>query len=82
MAYSLVLGGALGNFVDRLHLSYVIDFIDWYVIYDGRPLHWPTFNVADAAISSGVGMLILDMFLTRENTDADGEPDPAHCATD
>jgi signal peptidase II len=76
IGFSLVLGGALGNFADRLHLNYVIDFIDWYVIYDGRPLHWPTFNVADAAISTGVGMLMLDMFLTRENTDAAEQPGP------
>ncbi len=53
---SLVFGGAIGNFIDRLHLSYVVDFIDWYV---GR-YHWPTFNVADAAITSGVGLLLLD----------------------
>ena len=53
---SLVFGGAVGNFIDRLHQSYVIDFIDWYV---GR-YHWPTFNVADAAITTGVGLLLLD----------------------
>jgi signal peptidase II len=55
-AMSLVFGGAIGNFIDRLHLSYVIDFIDWYV---GKS-HWPTFNFADAAISTGVGLLILE----------------------
>jgi signal peptidase II len=53
---SLVFGGAIGNFIDRLHQSYVIDFIDWYV---GR-YHWPTFNVADAAITTGVGLLLAD----------------------
>jgi signal peptidase II len=56
LALALVFGGAIGNFIDRLHLSYVIDFIDWYV----GSTHWPTFNVADAAISSGVGLLILE----------------------
>jgi signal peptidase II len=56
VSLSLVFGGAIGNFIDRLHLSYVIDFIDWYV----GSTHWPTFNVADAAISSGVGLLILE----------------------
>lgn len=50
---SLIFGGAVGNFVDRLHLNYVIDFIDWYV----GQAHWPTFNVADAAITSGVILL-------------------------
>lgn len=56
---SLVFGGAIGNFIDRLHQSYVIDFIDWYV---GRH-HWPTFNVADAAITAGVGLLLSDWVL-------------------
>jgi signal peptidase II len=58
------MGGAIGNFIDRLHLAYVIDFIDWYV---GRT-HWPTFNFADAAITSGVGLLIVDMFAQPEKT--------------
>ena len=53
---SLVFGGAIGNFIDRLHLSYVIDFIDWYV----GSAHWPTFNVADSAISCGVGLMVLE----------------------
>lgn len=53
---SLVFGGAIGNLIDRLHLSYVIDFIDWYV----GTYHWPTFNFADAAISCGVGLLVIE----------------------
>ncbi len=64
VALSLVMGGAIGNFIDRLHLAYVIDFVDWYV---GRT-HWPTFNFADAAITSGVGLLIVDMFAQPEKT--------------
>ncbi len=58
IALSLVFGGALGNFVDRIHLSYVIDFIDWYL----APIQyrWPTFNVADSAISTGVVLLMLE----------------------
>jgi signal peptidase II len=53
---ALVLGGALGNLVDRLRLGYVVDFIsvhyrDWY---------FPTFNVADAAISVGAALILLD----------------------
>lgn len=55
VSLSLVFGGAIGNFIDRLHLSYVIDFIDWYV----GTSHWPTFNVADAAITTGVGLLVV-----------------------
>lgn len=57
IALSLICGGALGNLIDRIYLGYVIDFIDWYV---GRA-HWPTFNVADAAISVGVGLIGLNM---------------------
>lgn len=53
----LVLGGAVGNFIDRIRFGYVIDFLDFYV----GASHWPAFNVADIAISVGVGLLILDM---------------------
>jgi signal peptidase II len=56
VALALVFGGALGNLVDRLHLTYVIDFIDWHV----GDAHWPTFNVADAGITVGVGLLMLE----------------------
>ena len=56
LALSLVLGGAIGNLVDRLRLGYVIDFID--VHYQGW--HWPAFNIADAAITLGVILLIVD----------------------
>lgn len=55
ISLSLVFGGAIGNFMDRLHLNYVIDFIDWYV----GAKHWPTFNVADSAITSGVALLMI-----------------------
>ena len=55
VALAMLLAGAVGNFVDRLARSYVIDFIDWYV---GR-YHWPTFNVADSLIVVGVAMLLL-----------------------
>lgn len=51
----LVLGGAVGNILDRVRLGYVVDFIDVYV----RNYHWHTFNVADSAISVGVGLILL-----------------------
>jgi signal peptidase II len=58
LALSLVLAGAVGNFVDRMARGYVVDFVDWHWWY--RPdLYWPTFNVADAMIVVGVAMLIL-----------------------
>jgi signal peptidase II len=55
---SLVLGGALGNLVDRVRLGEVIDFLDvhWY------RHHWPAFNVADIAICVGVGLLLLGLW--------------------
>jgi signal peptidase II len=62
VALALVLGGAIGNFIDRARLTYVIDFIDWHWY---RDFTWPTFNIADAGISVGVGLLILDMFLYK-----------------
>ena len=54
-ALSLILGGALGNVVDRLRFGYVVDFLDVYY----QQWHWPTFNVADSAITVGVVILLL-----------------------
>ncbi len=58
-ALALVFGGAVGNFLDRVRLGYVIDFIDWHW-YNAAT--WPTFNVADAGITVGVALLFIDMF--------------------
>ena len=58
----LVLGGALGNFVDRIRYSYVIDFIHAHMAWGGKDHSWPTFNVADIAICVGVGLIAIDMF--------------------
>jgi lipoprotein signal peptidase len=58
----LVLGGALGNFVDRIRYSYVIDFIHAHMSWGGKDHSWPTFNVADIAICVGVGLIAIDMF--------------------
>ncbi len=58
-ALALVLGGALGNFTDRLLRGYVVDFLDFH--WRNQPgMRWPTFNVADIAISVGVALLLLD----------------------
>lgn len=56
MALGLVLGGAIGNVIDRLLYGHVVDFLDFYV----GQWHWPTFNVADSAITIGVAILIID----------------------
>ncbi len=55
-ALSLILGGALGNVVDRLLYGHVIDFLDFHF----RGWHWPAFNVADSAITCGAILLIID----------------------
>jgi len=62
----LVLGGALGNLVDRILYGWVIDFIDCYTKVGADEKHWPTFNVADIAICVGVGLMAVDMFTSRE----------------
>jgi signal peptidase II len=64
LSLSLILGGAVGNLVDRLRLGEVIDFILLHY-YD---LHWPAFNVADSAISIGVVLLIIQM-IRQKSTD-------------
>jgi signal peptidase II len=61
----LVLGGALGNVLDRIRYGHVIDFIDAHVVYKGVDHHWPTFNVADIAICVGVGLMAIDMFTSK-----------------
>jgi signal peptidase II len=58
-ALGLVLGGAVGNLIDRLYYGMVVDFLD---VHAG-PYHWPAFNVADSAISVGVSLMILEMLL-------------------
>lgn len=55
-AFSLVLGGAIGNLIDRVRLGYVVDFIEIYY----NQYSWPTFNIADSAITVGVIILIVD----------------------
>lgn len=58
----LILGGAIGNLIDRFRFGYVVDFLDFYVVVGGVERHWPAFNVADSAICVGIGLLMLDMF--------------------
>jgi signal peptidase II len=65
-ALSLVLGGALGNLVDRLRLGYVVDFIHVY----WKRYQWPDFNVADSAITVGVALLIVDILRSPQSDDA------------
>jgi len=58
VALSLVFGGAIGNYIDRIRFGYVVDFLDFYIpdVYT-----WPAFNVADIAIVVGVGFILLEI---------------------
>jgi signal peptidase II len=56
-ALALILGGAIGNLSDRLAYGYVVDFLEFYF----RAYHWPSFNIADSAITIGVALLALEI---------------------
>jgi signal peptidase II len=75
LALALILGGAVGNFIDRVAIGYVVDFVDWHARLFGRVRHWPTFNIADAGITIGVVLLALDLFPRRTRTEAAGGGD-------
>ena len=67
LSLGLIIGGAIGNLIDRIQLGYVEDFVDVVI----RDWHYPAFNVADSAISVGVVLLLLDgiaQALKREDT--------------
>ena len=69
VALALVLGGAVGNALDRLLRGYVIDFIDWHWFdpnWMHPSLHWPTFNVADSGITVGLAMLFAEMLFVKK----------------
>ena len=63
LGLTLVIGGAIGNLIDRVMMGYVLDFIDVY----WRGWHFWVFNVADAAITVGAALLILDMLLVNRH---------------
>jgi len=67
IAFALIGGGAVGNLIDRVRFGEVVDFIDWYY----RTYHWPTFNIADSAISIGVGLLAIDMLIPKKQHTAE-----------
>ncbi len=60
LAFGLILGGALGNLLDRLRLGYIVDFLDFRV--------WPVFNLADSAITIGVFLLAIDLIVNKPHT--------------
>lgn len=72
-AFSLVIGGAIGNLIDRIAYNYVIDFLDFHWNYSA---HFPAFNIADAAICVGVAFLIYDIL--KKETKQKNVPDLVH----
>jgi signal peptidase II len=76
VALALTMGGILGNFVDRIMHGSVVDFIELHI---GESFHWPTFNVADSAITVGIALLLID---TLKNPESEqdlpqaGSPEP------
>jgi signal peptidase II len=64
VALGLIGGGAIGNLIDRVQYGKVTDFIVWHY----KQHEWPAFNIADAALCIGVGLMVLDMILTRPET--------------
>ena len=67
VAFSFILGGAIGNVYDRIVHGYVIDFLDFYV----NDWHWPAFNLADSAIFVGAALLIWDMLTNKSDSASD-----------
>jgi signal peptidase II len=61
VAIGLIIGGAIGNVIDRIRLGAVVDFLDFHA----GSWHWPAFNVADSAICIGVAVMLLDGLLLR-----------------
>jgi signal peptidase II len=61
VAIGLIIGGAIGNVLDRIRLGAVVDFLDFHI----GTWHWPAFNVADSAICIGVAVMLLDGLLLR-----------------
>ncbi len=81
IALALILGGAIGNVIDRAYLGHVVDFIDVYYIsndclpffgqvisIDGGSCHWPAFNIADSAIFLGAVLMVLDGLRQKKPT--------------
>ena len=68
-----VLGGALGNLIDRMRFGFVVDFLDFYV----GDYHWPAFNVADIAISCGAFCIIVSMYMKNRREKRAGRKRPA-----
>lgn len=62
LVYAVILGGAIGNLIDRLIYGYVIDFVDFHI----GNFHWPAFNVADSALTIGIFLLLYKTFFSKK----------------
>ena len=71
LALAVTMGGILGNFIDRIVRGFVVDFIEFHV-HDS--FYWPTFNVADSAITLGIALLLLDTVINPEEQPAPSVP--------
>ena len=60
-AVSLIIGGAMGNLADRIRFGEVVDFLDFFI----KDLHWPAFNLADSAVSVGIGIFLVHLLFNR-----------------
>ena len=60
-AFALIFGGAIGNLIDRIRFGIVIDFLDFYI----GNLHWPAFNIADSAITIGIGIFLFHLLFKK-----------------
>ncbi|WP_246167635.1 signal peptidase II [Propionivibrio limicola] len=72
LALTLVLGGALGNVIDRIRFGVVVDFIQWHA----AGYYWPAFNIADSAITLGAALLIWDQLFGKPTSDNAVESSP------
>ncbi len=69
-ALALIIGGAVGNLIDRVRYGHVVDFLDVYY----KDWHWPAFNIADSAITIGVALMILDALFPAKPPQAADTP--------
>ncbi len=74
VALSMIMGGAVGNVIDRIRFGYVVDFIDAYV----KNAHWPAFNVADSAITVGAILLAIDLLFPDKKKPVNNPQNHSH----
>jgi signal peptidase II len=75
LSFSLILGGAIGNLIDRLRYGEVVDFLDFHL----STYHWPAFNVSDSAICIGIGLMALQLLKGDHKKSAKSHaPNPKH----